>query len=153
MEKVTVNQIPLPENSVHIIVPDWTKLKDAKLEVLVDLNNDQEIDDTLYFNNQATGFENDGDSLILRQGLYMSQNYPNPFSRNTSITYRLPAACHVTVKVLDLVGNEVATLVNDYKPAGNYKAEFDASVFSPGIYFYKLETGSFSLTKKMIVNR
>jgi len=81
----------------------------------------------------------------------MSQNYPNPFDKTTSITYQLPAVCKVTLKVFDLVGKEVATLVDENKPAGNYKVEFDGSQLTPGIYFYKLKSGNKSLTRKMIL--
>jgi hypothetical protein len=59
----------------------------------------------------------------------------------------------VTLKVFDLVGKEVATLVDENKLAGNYKVEFDGSHFPPGIYFYKLQTGNSTLTRKMILQR
>jgi hypothetical protein len=122
--------------------------------VLVDLNNDLTINDTLFFSNLLTGIENNEDSYLLNRGFYLSQNYPNPFNTNTGIVYQLPTACSkVTLKVYDLMGNEVATLVNENKPAGNYKVKFNASLLSPGIYFYKLQTGNFSLTKKMILRR
>jgi uncharacterized delta-60 repeat protein len=151
--KFAYNNITLPENSSHIIVPDWTNLTDAKVMVLVDLNNDLTIDDTLYFSNLITGIGNDEDLLLLHQGFYLSQNYPNPFDANTLITYQLPTSCKVTLKVFDLIGNEVATLVNENKPAGEYKAEFNASHLKPGMYFYKLQTGNFLLTKKMMLRR
>jgi hypothetical protein len=83
----------------------------------------------------------------------LSQNYPNPFDANTLITYQLPTACKVALKVFDLIGNEVATLVNENKPAGEYKAEFNASHLKPGMYFYKLQIGNFLLTKKMMLRR
>jgi uncharacterized delta-60 repeat protein len=151
--KFIFNNITLPENSSHTIIPDWENLKDSMLIVVVDLNDDYIMDDTLYFNNQYTGYGDDENSPLLQRGFSMSQNYPNPFNTNTFITYQLPIASQVTLKVLDLLGNEVATLVNENKPAGNYKVEFDASFFAPGIYFYKLQTGNFSLTKKMILYR
>ncbi len=144
--------ITLPENSSHIIAPDWEHLADAKLMVLVDLNNDKTIDDTLYFSNLLTGIKSEED-LILYKGFTLSQNYPNPFNANTLITYQLPTACKVTLKVFDLIGNEVATLVSENKPAGDYKIEFNASLLNPGMYFYKLQTGNLLLTKKMVLRR
>lgn len=84
---------------------------------------------------------------------YLSQNYPNPFNPQTVIGFKLPVSGNVLLKVYNLLGKEVATLVNEYKPAGSYEINFDASTLSSGIYFYKLVTGSFSETKKMILLR
>jgi hypothetical protein len=88
----------------------------------------------------------------------LSQNYPNPFNLSTKIKYTIPnvslsavEGSRVQLKVYDVLGNEVANLVNDYKPAGSYEVEFDASKLSSGIYFYKLQAGSFTATKKMIL--
>ena len=82
---------------------------------------------------------------------YISQNYPNPFNPNTTIKYQLPEISFVTVNVYDVLGNEIATPVNEEKPAGSYQIEFDATVLSSGIYFYRLQAGDFVETKKMIV--
>ncbi len=82
---------------------------------------------------------------------YLYQNYPNPFNPSTVISYQLPVAGLVTLKVYDLLGNEVATLVNEYRSAGSYEVEFKASSLSSGVYFYKLSTGSFTQTKKLIL--
>ncbi len=81
----------------------------------------------------------------------LSQNYPNPFNPTTTITYQVPEISFVTLKIYDVLGNEIATLVNEEKPAGSYEVEFDASSLSSGIYFYKLQSGSFIQTKKMIL--
>ncbi len=81
----------------------------------------------------------------------LNQNYPNPFNPSTRIKYQLSNSSQVLLKVYDMNGNEVATLVNGYKVAGNYEVEFDASNFSSGIYFYKLQAENFVDTKKMIL--
>ena len=81
----------------------------------------------------------------------LEQNYPNPFNPSTVISYQLPIAGLVTLRVFDLLGNEVATLVNEYRTAGSYEVEFNASLLSSGVYFYKLSTGSFTQTKKLIL--
>ena len=81
----------------------------------------------------------------------LEQNYPNPFNPSTSIQYRVSSISNVSLKVYDVLGNEVATLVNEEKPAGSYEVKFDAAGLSSGIYFYKLQTGSFVETKKMIL--
>ena len=81
----------------------------------------------------------------------LNQNYPNPFNPSTVISYQLPVSGNVTLKVYDVLGNEVATLVNDEKPAGKYEIRFDASLLSSGIYFYTLKAGSFIETKKLML--
>jgi photosystem II stability/assembly factor-like uncharacterized protein len=83
------------------------------------------------------------------------QNYPNPFNTSTRIQYQVPSIKHVTLKVFDILGNEVATIVNEYKPAGKYEVEFSpaSGIKHPasGIYFYQLKVGSDIQTKKMIL--
>lgn len=92
---------------------------------------------------------------------YLAQNYPNPFNPNTVISYQLPVNGYITLKVYDILGNEVATLVNEEKQPGVYEVEFSAKSgqesgiwnLASGIYFYQLKAGSFSDTKKMILLR
>lgn len=79
------------------------------------------------------------------------QNYPNPFNPATVISYQLPVSGNVTLKVYDVLGNEIATLVNEEKSAGVYDVDFDGSGLSSGIYFYKLHAGNFTKTNKMIL--
>jgi len=81
------------------------------------------------------------------------QNYPNPFNPTTVIRYQLSASGLVSLKVFDVLGKEVATLINDVKPAGSYEVQFDASNLPSGIYFYKLSAGTFTETKKMVLIR
>ncbi|MHC1737400.1 MAG: FG-GAP-like repeat-containing protein [Ignavibacteriaceae bacterium] len=81
----------------------------------------------------------------------LSQNYPNPFNPSTVISYQLPVSSHVYLKLFDILGNEVAELVNEEKQPGNYEVVFDASQLSSGIYFYQLRAGSFVSTRKMIL--
>jgi hypothetical protein len=81
----------------------------------------------------------------------LSQNYPNPFNPATSIQYEISRKQFVILKVYDLLGREVTTLVDEEKPAGNYRVSFDGSDFSSGIYFYKLTAGRFSETKKLVL--
>ncbi|MBZ0181452.1 MAG: T9SS type A sorting domain-containing protein [Melioribacteraceae bacterium] len=88
----------------------------------------------------------------------LEQNYPNPFNPSTNIEYSVPKvgtihelSLHVTLRVYDILGNEVAELVNEVKDAGKYKINFDASALSSGIYFYQLQAGSIIQTKKLIL--
>ena len=90
----------------------------------------------------------------------MLQNYPNPFNPSTKIKYSIPSvisneerSLNVLLRVYDILGNEVATLVNEEKPAGNYEIEFNASKLSSGVYFYQIKAGDFIKTKKMILLR
>ena len=79
----------------------------------------------------------------------LEQNYPNPFNPSTKIEYSIPVAGMVSLKVYDLLGKEVATLIDEHQSAGNYEAEFNASNLPSGRYFYKLKIGKFVETKKM----
>jgi len=81
----------------------------------------------------------------------LSQNYPNPFNPVTVIKYSIPKMELVKLVVYDVLGKEIATLVNEVKGAGEYRVDFNASSFTNGVYFYKLTTGNFSQTKKMIL--
>jgi hypothetical protein len=103
-------------------------------------------------NNMFGGPVSVSDEIELKPNyFYLSQNYPNPFNPTTSIEYSIPAITNVTIRVYDILGNEIATLVNESKEPGNYKVNFDASELSSGVYFYKLQAGSFIQTKKLIL--
>jgi predicted extracellular nuclease len=81
----------------------------------------------------------------------LAQNYPNPFNPSTTIYYTIPKNSFVQLKVFDLLGQEIASLVNEDKPTGNYKVNFDASTLPSGVYIYKLQASSFVESKKMIL--
>ena len=88
---------------------------------------------------------------IIPDEFSLNQNYPNPFNPTTKVRYSIPHSSRVFIKVFDILGNEVKTLVNEVKPAGTYEIEFEAAKLPSGIYFYKIEAGSFVETKKMIL--
>ena len=79
------------------------------------------------------------------------QNYPNPFNPTTTLSYVIGHQSFVTLKVFDILGNEIATLVNEEKPASEYEVAFNAAGLASGIYFYKLETLNFIMTRKMLL--
>jgi subtilisin family serine protease len=81
----------------------------------------------------------------------LKQNYPNPFNPATTIQFSIAEKGHVTLKIYDLLGKEVASLINEEKQAGEYKVNFNASSFASGVYFYELKSGSFSQSKKMLL--
>ena len=82
---------------------------------------------------------------------YLSQNYPNPFNPTTKISFVIGHSSVVTLKVFDILGNEVTTLVNEEKSAGNYEVNFIATGLTSGVYFYTLKTESFTKSKKMLL--
>ena len=81
----------------------------------------------------------------------LEQNYPNPFNPTTTISWQSPVSGRQTLKVYDVLGREVATLVNKYKPAGKYEVEFDASNLSSGVYLFKIQIASYIAVKKMLL--
>ena len=91
-------------------------------------------------NNNGTPFE-----------FSLSQNYPNPFNPVTTINFSLPVKGIVTLKIYDVAGREVKTLINEIKDAGVNSVTFDASLLSSGVYFYKLSSGSYTDTRKMML--
>jgi hypothetical protein len=105
-----------------------------------------------YFNNNFTnGTVSDVDDFTIVTEYNLSQNYPNPFNPITKISWQSPVSSHQTLKVYDVLGNEVATLVNEFKPAGSYNVQITMNNLASGIYFYRLTAGSFVQTKKMIL--
>jgi hypothetical protein len=96
-----------------------------------------------------TGSENVGGPLSFA----LDQNWPNPFNPATTISFQVPSAASVSLKVYDLVGREVATLVHEAKPAGMYTVRFDGTGLASGTYIYRMEAGNFVATKKLVLIR
>ncbi len=101
------------------------------------------------FGSVLTSVSNNGSGIPDKFAL--NQNYPNPFNPSTSFTYEISKAGVVSVKIYDLLGREVTTLVNEFKQAGSYSATWNAANFGSGVYFCKMQSGSFSETRKMIL--
>ncbi len=99
--------------------------------------------------NLATGIENP--SLTIPETYSLSQNFPNPFNPTTKINFAIPKQGFVSLRIFDILGREVKTLVNGMKQPGNYSVDFNASELSSGIYFYKLESNEFTDIKKMVL--
>ena len=81
----------------------------------------------------------------------LENNYPNPFNPSTKIRYSVPQSSNVTIKVFDILGNEIETLVSEEKPAGEYEVELNGTGLPSGVYFYQLRAGSYLETKKMVL--
>jgi hypothetical protein len=99
----------------------------------------------------TTGVRDHGSVLPRSSELYA--NYPNPFNPETRISYQLAVSSMVTLNVYDPLGREVAMLVNEERPAGTYSVQWNASGFSSGTYFYRMISGNFVETRKMILLR
>jgi hypothetical protein len=85
--------------------------------------------------------------------LSLMQNYPNPFNPSTSVSFELPSRAYVSLKVFDVLGKEVATIVSEEMPAGSYTRIWEATGISSGVYFYRLRAGLSAETKKFILLR
>lgn len=112
-------------------------------------NNDGTISGATWVVSNITDVEQSDGKLPANYSL--EQNYPNSFNPSTTINYSIPTSEFVTLKVYDMLGNQVATLVDEYKPVGSYEVDFITAGLPTGVYFYKLQTGSFVETKKMIL--
>jgi len=121
------------------IYPIWSRLQGGQLSVWT-----APLFDTTSVTN--VGIE----SFELKE-YFLFQNYPNPFNPSTTISYQLPKAEYVTVRIFDAIGNEVKIIVKENKPAGVYEVDFDASQLSSGIYLYKIDAGMFHQSKKMLL--
>ncbi len=106
-------------------------------------------DTASFYISSTVGIDNSINSLPEKYNL--SQNYPNPFNPSTIINFEIPTSSLVTLKVYDILGREIATLVNEEKQAGKYSYTFDASKYSSGVYFYRMQAGEFVQTKKLVV--
>jgi hypothetical protein len=142
--------ITLTANTSHQIAPDWTDLANTPVTIYVDVGIDGTIDDTLQLKNQITNIEDRG-NLYIPKEYKLEQNYPNPFNPSTTIKYSLPKESLVTLKIYNLLGEEVATLINTEQTIGIYEIDFDASNLSSGIYLYRIQAGDFVEMKKMIL--
>ncbi len=93
--------------------------------------------------------EEEDDNVL--KSFNLDQNYPNPFNPSTNISWQSPVSGRQTLKVYDLLGTEIATLVDEFKPAGKFHVQFSSNNLSSGIYFYKLQVDQYSETKKMVL--
>jgi hypothetical protein len=122
-------------------------------EGLPDLGGNNRIDPILlanYLNISTTGIE-DRPTSNKPQTFTLEQNYPNPFNPLTKIKYEIPAEVSVTIKIYNIIGKEIAVLVNGTQKPGKYEVEWDGANYASGVYFYSIKAGNFKQTKKMIL--
>ncbi|MCB0748662.1 MAG: T9SS type A sorting domain-containing protein, partial [Ignavibacteriae bacterium] len=104
-----------------------------------------------YLGEEPVGVNIDEVEGVIIEEYRLNQNYPNPFNPVTKISYQIPTPGLVTLRIYDVLGREVRTLVNKELNSGKYEIEFDASSLSSGIYFYSLRAESFASTKKIVL--
>ncbi len=90
-------------------------------------------------------------ATVLPTDFRLEQNYPNPFNPSTNISFSIPSKGFVTLKIYDLLGRQVATIVSEQMPAGSHTRRWDATDVPSGVYFYRLRVGSLTQTKKMVL--
>ena len=96
-------------------------------------------------------FAKEDDELNSPDEFVLEQNYPNPFNPSTTIKYSISDNSYVTLKIYDILGEEIETLVSEEKAPGSYEVSFNAADLVSGVYIYSLKAGSFAKTKKMIL--
>jgi DNA-binding beta-propeller fold protein YncE len=90
-------------------------------------------------------------SQLMPDHFALSQNYPNPMNPSTTISFNLPVKSFVSLKVFDMLGREVASIISQELPAGTYARQWNAGKMSSGVYFYRLQAGSFTQTKRLVL--
>ena len=123
----------IPQNAVLVTVTEGETSGIDFYFPLTDIGEDEEIEMVYEFE--------------------LRQNYPNPYNPSTTISYSIPSQSHVTLKIFDILGREVETLVNKQQSQGNYEVSFDASNLTSGVYFYRIQAGKFVDSKKMLLLR
>jgi hypothetical protein len=144
--------ISIPAHSTHYILPSWHDLPHQPVKIYEDIGNTGSIHDTLVVINQLTGV---GEQLNLEipHEFRLEQNYPNPFNPTTVVSCQLPVASRLKIAVYDILGREVAILMDERKEAGRYQVTWDASGFASGVYIYRLTAGEYVQSKRMLLLR
>lgn len=155
-DRVTVTHIPFSPDDVEEEIL-YTFLTRTGEEVSVSLvgTNQQDngyvfVEGIMWNDGKVTGVEDENSETVAEE-FRLKQNYPNPFNPSTVIEYSVPENSFVELKVYDIIGNEIATLVSEEKGRGTYKAQFNANGLASGTYIYSLRTNNFVATKKMIL--
>ncbi len=142
--------IQIDSNSSQHIVPNWNTLQIQPLKIFIDHNNTGSFTDSILITNQVTGVKQSR-VIGLPSEFSLYQNYPNPFNPVTTIHYSLPKASHVLLAVYNVLGQVVATLVNETEQAGYKSVTFNGNNLASGLYFYRLQAGTYTATKKLVL--
>lgn len=142
-----VNNTGGNDNESSVGTNHWILLNPRTLSGSV--RNTWALMDTLSLYNEITGIKELGTGIP--ENYSLDQNYPNPFNPTTNIRFNLPQAGLVTLKIYNVLGQEVATLLNEFRNAGSYEYTFNASAMNSGVYFYSITSNNYTSTKKMIL--
>ncbi|RPI04615.1 MAG: T9SS C-terminal target domain-containing protein [Ignavibacteriae bacterium] len=107
--------------------------------------------DEIRITNATTGITGVENNAALPNNFHLAQNFPNPFNPSTKITFTLPQSANTSLKVFDVIGREIAVLVNGFTASGIHEVQFNAANYNSGVYFYKLSSGNFTDMKKMVL--
>lgn len=135
-EDRSYDMIPVGNNSLSIAASNYNPNSDGDASLLM-----------IYKNDIPTSLDGSDNNTL--GNYYLAEAYPNPFNPTTTIKFQLPQNSFVTLKIYDILGNEIATLINAELPGGEYKVPFNASSLSSGIYLYQIKAGNFTQTKKL----
>ncbi len=147
LAKKEVEKIKLDENRINNRVTSVLRYSNT---ITREEREKRKIEDllSLNINGQQTTHKTE---TALPDNYQLSQNYPNPFNPNTKINFALPKQGFVNLKIYDITGREIQTLVNEVKQAGYYTVDFNGSNLSSGVYFYRIQSGDFVQTKRMVI--
>jgi hypothetical protein len=139
-----INIVP----SQRLVLVRMGDAPDTSLEVPTQFNNDiwKKLNEVI---GTTTSVNQTGEATQF----FLNQNYPNPFNPATVISFQLPLKSQTSLKIFDVLGRNVATVVNEVLPAGNYSRQWNAASVPSGVYFYRLTAGPFSETKKLLLVR
>ncbi|MBI1936984.1 MAG: DUF5011 domain-containing protein [Ignavibacteriales bacterium] len=162
-ESRVIGSLTAPYGNVHLDKDAYFRGSIIGKDIHVNYNSVLNYHDTnsgvlAKINSGLTAEDNFAESVLskeesLPENFLLKQNYPNPFNPATTISFQLPEAGFVTLKVYDILGNEIKTLVNNNLGAGYYNVDFDGSNLASGIYIYRLTTGKFTQSNKMILSK
>ncbi len=147
--------IPLAANSTHELDPPWSGLEDSSMYIRIDEDQDGIVDDSIMVD-IITDIDDESGQGVLPRDYILGQNYPNPFNPSTTIDFTLPVRSHVTIDVLNILGQKVTNLLDEVRPAGTHSVTWNGrdggnQTVAAGIYFYRLQVDDRSLTKKMLL--
>jgi hypothetical protein len=140
-----------PGDSQEFVIAIIAARGDNNLDSITELKRKAAAVKEFYYTGILPTSINDIEITSHPQKFNLHQNYPNPFNAITNFEFRIPNFSHVELSVYNILGQKVATLLDEKRPAGQHKVTFDASGLASGIYYYKLVAGDINLTRKMLL--
>ena len=148
---ITKNKIAPSERGVYLYITFTPQDTSKQTGFIIITSNTLNSPDTLEVSGSGSTLTAIESEPVLPVSFSMSQNYPNPFNPSTKINYSIPTTSRVVIKVYDVTGKEVATLVNSEKAAGTYTVSFNAKQLASGVYYYRITANNYTATKKFIL--